>query len=316
MQPRKLISFGNSSYIISIPKAWVDKHDLGKGDFVYCSENGNDELLIAPQEKEIKKELRKLTIPVGKKTFKDVKREIISNYIAGYDVIRIESQQNLKFYKELRDSIRDFTTMDITDQGKNLIVAKDFLNLEKISLEDLMRRMDLIIRSMMEDTKHYDKKTNLEKIYNMDNEVNRITFMLFRFIKKALNDPRLAKSFGLSPENLLTLWLMVSHLEKFADEVKRISKFFRALNINKSAFKDVLYIYVLIEKEYLTTMKSYYNKNKDLAFNVASNKEVIIKECNNLLAKSNIAIIGSVIEKFKSMEHFIVFLARDIYEQN
>ena len=63
-------------------------------------------------------------------------------------------------------------------------------------------------------------------------------------------------------------------------------------------------------------MKSYYNKNKDLAFNVASNKDEILEKCNKLLTKSNIAITGSVIEKFKSMEHFIVFLARDIYEQN
>jgi|SRR3989344_4846804 len=316
MEPRKLISFGNSSYIISLPKAWVNRHDLGKGDFVYCFENGNDEIVIAPQEKEIKKEIRKVAINVGKKTFKEVKREIISNYIAGYDIIRVESNQNLKFYKELRDSIRDFTTMDITDQGKNLIVAKDFLNLERISLEDLTRRMDLIIRSMMEDTKHYDKKLNLEKIYNMDNEINRITFMLFRFIKKALNDPRLAKSFGLASENLLTLWLMVSHLEKFADEIKRVAKFFKVLNIKRADFEELLYIYALIEKEYLTTMKSYYNKNKDLAFNVASNKDEILEKCNKLLTKSNIAITGSVIEKFKSMEHFIVFLARDIYEQN
>jgi|SRR3989344_2446142 len=313
MEARRLISFGNSSYVISIPKNWLAKNGLNKGDFVYCAENGNNELILTPQQKEVKKALRTVNLNIGKKVFKEVRREFLSYYIDGYDVINVQSQLHLKYSNELRDIIRDITTMDIVEQNKKMIIAKDFLNIEKISLEDLTRRMDLIIRSMIEDSKQYNRN-KIAKVNSMDVEVNRITFMLFRFIKKALNDSNLAKLFGLTPEDLLGLWLLASNLERVADEIKRIARFLRLLNITKKEFEDIMVIYSMVEKEYLTAMKSFYNKDKELALSVAANKDRIIEICNKFAAKSNKPYIGSLVEKFKGMEIFTVYLSRAVYE--
>src|SRR3989338_5782396 len=313
MEPRKLISFGTSSYVISITKTWINKNELAKGDFIYLHENGNGEIVITPSQKEIKKEPRTISMNVMNKSLRDLRRELIANYIAGYDAIRLQGQINTKHYSDLRDIVRYFTTFDIVDQGKSYIVLKDFLNIEKISIEDLTRRIDLIIRSMIEDTKHINNNIKLDKVYAMDAEVNRITFMTFRFIKKALNDLKLAKLFGLSPDGLLSLWLLVSRLEKIADEVKRIAKFFKVLRLSKSETEEIVYVFTLIEKEYLNTVKAYYNKDRELAFTIAINKDRIIETCNKLTKKSSNAVCGSIVEKLKTMEIYIVYLARDVY---
>lgn len=315
MDPRKIISFGNSSYIISLPKSWLNKNDLGKGDFVYCSENINNELVLTSQQKEIKKELRSITISAVKKTSKDLMRELISSYISGYDIIKVQLQSGMKHDNGLRDIIRDFTTLDIIDQNKNMIIVKDFLNMEKISIDELTRRIDLIIRSMIEENKIYNSKINIDKTYRMDIEVNRISFMLFRFIRKSLNDSKLANLFKLTPEDLLSLWLLISHLEKIADEVKRVSKFLKLAKLSKKEFDEFLEVHAAIENEYLATIKSYYNKDKGIAFSVAANKGKIIEICNKFAKNSNNPMMSGLMEKIKGMETYLVYVARSIYER-
>ena len=315
MEARRLISFGSSSYVVSIPKRWVNKNGLNKGDFVYFTENGSNELIFTPQQKEIKKELRSITLNTGTKSFQEIRREFLSYYIGGYDVIRLQSKSNLKNPEEIRDTIRDITTMDIVEQNNNVIVAKDFLNVEKISVEDSTRRADLIIRSMIEDSKYMKNKSKFTKVYNMDTEVNRITFMMFRFIKKALNDTKLANAFSHSPESLLSLWLLASNLEKIADDAKRIARLLKTADLKKEEFDAIIGLYSTIEKEYLNAMKSYYNKNKEMALKVADNKDKIIEICNDFVARYDKSVIGGIVERLKSMEVYIVSLVRSIYDE-
>ena len=52
MEYRKLIKFGNSSHVISIPNNWLKKNNLNKGDTVYLDENGGKELVLTPEKKE------------------------------------------------------------------------------------------------------------------------------------------------------------------------------------------------------------------------------------------------------------------------
>ena len=72
MEYRKLIKFGESSFVVSIPKTWMTKNNLKKGDLVYFSENGNNELIIAPQLKEEDKEEKKIIINADNKDIKKI----------------------------------------------------------------------------------------------------------------------------------------------------------------------------------------------------------------------------------------------------
>ena len=55
---RKLISFGKTSFVMSIPKAWVTKNNLKKGDLIVLQEKENN-LLLSPEANAHEKELEK-----------------------------------------------------------------------------------------------------------------------------------------------------------------------------------------------------------------------------------------------------------------
>ena len=52
---RKLIGFGKNSYVVSLPKQWVEKNKLNKGDLISIDEN-KEGLLLKTNNVELKKE--------------------------------------------------------------------------------------------------------------------------------------------------------------------------------------------------------------------------------------------------------------------
>ncbi|MBS3134491.1 AbrB/MazE/SpoVT family DNA-binding domain-containing protein, partial [Candidatus Woesearchaeota archaeon] len=49
MEHRNLIKFGNSSFVISLPKDWIDRNKLKKGDAIFIEQNGSENLIIIPK---------------------------------------------------------------------------------------------------------------------------------------------------------------------------------------------------------------------------------------------------------------------------
>ena len=58
---RKLMGFSKGSFIITMPKSWVEKHNLKKGDTISIEE-GSNELVFYAGEKEIKKKEKFISI--------------------------------------------------------------------------------------------------------------------------------------------------------------------------------------------------------------------------------------------------------------
>ena len=86
---RRLIGFGKSSFVVSLPKSWIEKNKLVKGDLVYLKEQDH-ELVITSQEKENTNKLEKVVVTTDGKEFDTVKAEIIALYLKGYDMIEIK----------------------------------------------------------------------------------------------------------------------------------------------------------------------------------------------------------------------------------
>ena len=53
MEYRKLISFGKSSFVVSLPKSWIKQNKLKKGDLIHFEDEGNN-LVIKKKEEESK----------------------------------------------------------------------------------------------------------------------------------------------------------------------------------------------------------------------------------------------------------------------
>ena len=81
MNIRKLVKAGIASFTVSLPKEWIEKNKLKKGDSVYIVEKSANELLLSTEMKEQPKELNEITIVTENKDLETIRREITSAYV-------------------------------------------------------------------------------------------------------------------------------------------------------------------------------------------------------------------------------------------
>lgn len=279
---RRLVKAGQASHTISLPKEWLDRHKLKKGDLVYLYEKTDKELVITPESKADEEVPQKeITIPIDNKELSTIQREITSAYINNYNTIVLNGQSITRQTKDIRKMLHDFVALEVADQTANSIIAKDLLNLKEISIDKTIRRMDMLVRSMIQDSiSALDNAELAQSVQVRDYEVNRAYFLLMRLLKSSLANKQIADFFQLSNEKVLSYYYLTINLENFADCAKQLSEYL-AKEKKKDKMKSV---FQNVEKNYLEVMKAYFTKDRKLADGVALQREGLLKEANELPA--------------------------------
>lgn len=324
MEYRKLIKFGNSSFIVSLPKIWVEKHNLKKGDSIHLNINGNGELMISPKIIESTKEKKGITIDTNNKDIFYIKREIISAYINNYQNIVITGESLMEKSIGIREILNELVALEIMEQSSTRISAKDFLDMDNISIQNIVRKIDMIVRSTLFDIKTLAKsrKKTAEIAYSRDKDINRLTILALRTIKYGINNSAFLNTNKAKPFELLELYTVATHLEKIADEAKRISKILDHfiqdhMKSNEEAqyFDELLNILIEIESVYINAMKSFYKKDRHLAYDLAekrsNTKQKLAKLEDN---KQFIQRSKKIIEKMNVMLGHVHVITRLSYQ--
>ncbi|MEK6861132.1 MAG: AbrB/MazE/SpoVT family DNA-binding domain-containing protein, partial [Nanoarchaeota archaeon] len=91
MEYRKLIKFGNSSHVVSIPNEWIKRNNLKKGDTLYLSENGSNELILSPKvdTTNLNGGVKEIIIDISNCTTNDIKTKLTSAYLNDHTEIKI-----------------------------------------------------------------------------------------------------------------------------------------------------------------------------------------------------------------------------------
>ena len=105
---RKLIGFSKGSFAVSMPKSWVEKNHLKKGDLMAINENGC-ELVIAPNSAERKEVAQEVTIDANGKDLERLKCEIVSSYLNNCDTINIVSNNLNDQASKIKEIIRNLS---------------------------------------------------------------------------------------------------------------------------------------------------------------------------------------------------------------
>ena len=302
---RRLVKAGQASHTISLPKEWLDRHKLKKGDLVYLYEKGDKELLITPESKADEQVPQKeITIPIDDKEISTIQREVTSAYINNYNTIILNGQSVTRLTKDIRKMLHDFVALEVADQTSNSIIAKDLLNLKEISIDKTLRRMDMLVRSMIQDSIGSLESADLaQSVLVRDYEVNRAYFLLMRLLKSSLQNKQIADFFQLSNEKVLSYYYLTINLENYADCAKQLADYL-VKEKKKDKVKGVLQ---KVEKSYLDVMKSYFTRDKKLADGVALQREELLKEASELPP--------GIAELFKSMVTLTNNVARLVIDE-
>ncbi len=266
---RRLVKAGQASHTISLPKEWLEKNKLGKGATLYVHEKSDHELVVTPHlAEQAQADQKTVTIPVEGKALDTIQREITAAYVNNAGTIDLVGEGIAQHAKEIRRMLHDFVALEIAEQTATKISAKDLLNLQEISVDKSIKRMDIIVRTMLNDclaTAH--GKDLSESVLVRDYDVNRLYFLLTRLLKSALTNPSAAARFTLTPSAVLRNWMLVHHIEQLADTIKALCKDCTTIPAKKR--EPVAALLQQLAQDYLDTMKAVHENNKELADAVA-----------------------------------------------
>lgn len=315
MEVRRIIKFGNSSYAISLPKEWIKKNNLNKGDLIFLEKDSNGGLVIKLNNNKIKKPVKEVSIK-SSSDLKTTEREIFSAYVQGADIFSIAtknmSRDNIL---EIEKMLKNLPGVEILEKKPEEIIAFSFLDIENIKINDVIRKMDNIVRSMFEELQSYAEnkknKTSVSEIYKADNEVNRFFFLLWRLTVLGLNDPSFLSNIGKNAGELMHMWWLGMNIEFIGDEIKRIAKGFSEINLKKTTYKKFLDLLTKIKNHYISALTAYYKKDKETAINIASKKTEILELCESFSSDPKVLKINEKLKSIQSSIHNITKCALD-----
>lgn len=302
MHIRRLVKAGQTSHTISLPKEWISKNNLKKGDTIYVHQKSDTELLISTKESQKEPEKKEITIDIDGKDIDTIQREITSAYLNNYSTITLIGENITKQTKAIRKILHDFVALEISEQTQKRIIAKDLLNLQEISLTKTINRIDLIIRTMIDDTiKTFEGQQLQESIRYRDYDINRLYFLASRLLKGALKNNQLAEQLGINKEEVLSHWYLIVNLENLADYIKNISE--TAKTKKDTRLKEII---ALIQQNYLEIMKARHDNNKKLADAIIKRRKEIYTACNKLENSEINSIIKAITTTINNIAKIII----------
>jgi len=308
LTPRRLIKFGHSSFIISLPKEWLDKNKLKRGDLIYMNEAENE--LILSTHKKAEKEAKLITINVDNKNEDQIVRGIISAYINGFDELTIIGK-SLNSNKDIVEkALQNKIGIEVIDQSKNSIIVKNILDFNAISFNKIFLRMDNVIRSMFEDLKSGLQKPSfgewlVKEIYKADTEVNKIYLLILKLTKECNENPSLIRLLGTSNKELFSSQHIAFDLEYIGDELKKIAKLFASSRFKLEDKEHLLELLNFLESEHKELMSCYYNHDKEKAHKISGERKHFTMLSNKFFEKKTFPKRVEICEKLEIISGYI-----------
>ena len=318
MEYRKVIKFGNSSLVVSLPNTWVKKNNIKKGDSIFFEENGSNELVFRASSN-FKRYKKRILINATNKELIEIEREVNANYIKGFDTIEVLDENMHSRSKDIRDILQNLVGLEILEQTQKRLIAKDLSDIDSIPVLGLVKRIDIIIRSMMQDSfnlltsNRKEKEDKVSSIYDRDKDINRLVFLAFRVLRFLLDNPSFAARKNIANQKIFSYFIIFENLEKLADTIKRRSRLLISTNQDQEYNKELMPLLKNLEGYYSDCMKAFINNDAKFALEVGSRKDKFIETHKKLLDKYNDANTALIHELLNSTLVYIRNLARSVY---
>lgn len=308
---RRLIKFGDSSHVVSLPKKWIERHHLTKGDIIAFEEEESG-LRLLPYK--TNKDVPLPEITVTAENIHDLRHKIIAAYINNYSMIHIVSDKLQDQLPQIREIVHSLVALEIVQQTSKSVTLKDYLNVNDISLGDTIRRIDRVLQSMAEDVRRVLKGVggNNGVIEQKEMDVNRLTFLMFKALKKCF-DPRIRQLLDITLSEIIFYWEVVMFMERVGDQLKRIARYVKN---NREISDDILICFDKAFDFYKLSMKAFYTSDQELALRIEETKRTILGDIENIIVQYNDYALVSIVEKMKNMVLQATYIAGTVITFN
>jgi len=270
---RKLQMTGGSTYIISLPKNWVEEMKLERGSVLILNQNDDMSLNIRPKYTSFQEKPKKVVITIDHTNEpQSVVRHLVSTYLRGFNIIEIRSSDK-RIEPETRYAVKEFVRKklvgtEIVSDLPNELTLQILLSYSKLSVKDALRRMSIIAASMHRDaiqTLSNDNPRIAKEVLNMDDEVDRFSFYVMRLLNVAVMDALVLKESGIvNPQHCLGYRLITKSVERLADHATNIAENRLTLHfvpINEEILKELNSISQSAIKVFEAAVEALFNED-------------------------------------------------------
>lgn len=228
---RKVQITGGATFMVTLPKGWAERVGLRPGSPLLLAPREGALILVPEGRTGPTRALFRLDLERGGRLSGEaLAREIISLYIAGFDIIEVQGERiSPEERRVIRETTRALIGPEIVEESATTVVIHNLLDLAEVSAERTFERIYLITRSMFADA----LKALLERdgelardVVGRDSEVDRLFLMLSRQLRIALQDP-----LGEGQLLLFDYHTAAKQLERIADHAVKIAQAGLALEL-------------------------------------------------------------------------------------
>ena len=292
METRKVQKTGGSSFIISLPIKWIEKHEIKPKDSLGIIPQPDGNLLITPQINS-EKFLKTKKFDVEEIDDYDfLFRLLIGAYIMGFSIIKLESGK--KFEPYIRDCVINFTQIamgpEIIEETNNFILVKDTLDPKEMPFEVSIKRMYILAESMHEDVINALLTGNrdlAEDVIKRDNDIDRLHWLIGRQSNIFMKDIRLCQKMGVTLEDANQFHFFSKFLERIGDHAVKIAK---------------SVILLIDQKQDENIMKKISNASK-VSLKLLTNSFDAWLRKDIILANSNIDSVKELVDTCEEISH-------------
>jgi phosphate uptake regulator len=318
MDQRKLIKLGNSSFAIALPKQWVDKAGLKKGDNIFITPNSNGELIIQPQYIKSNSD-EEMILNLEGKGERDIYREIIAAYINGMDLIKIKV--NKKDLKCAKEALKGLFGVEIIDTKKDAITSKGIIDIHSLSIDSITRRIDNSVRDIIEELEPLIKKGHLsskeyDEIVNAKKDVNRSYFLLCRIMVQGIDNPSILNTLKINSSTLVYSWSVGLHIKRIGDNLKEIARILSKTKLNETESELMLSLLQKTKENFITSLTTYHLKDKEQSSTIARTKEEIHNLCSRTSERSITRELCNIFIKIQHDTHNIARYVMDFIKED
>lgn len=323
---------GGSTYIISLPKDWIDELKIKVGEHVTIVKNSNQSLTLFPRERIGIEKKSVAIIPSSQKdSGESIKRKTIAAYLAGYKTIKIKTK-GIRIPPEHAKSIRELvrTTMigtEIVESSSEQIVLQVLTRLPELSFDTALKRMYLMASNMVKEAMECYEELDMahsDEVVNMDDEVDRFGLYMRRNLVLAVGNERILHDMGLrKPSDCLGYRSVVTRIERIADHASLMAKRTKFLE-EKIDVKILNKIKNLSEKSlevFESSISAVQSNDFEKGENVAEKVREIIEEEKQIMNKiketeKNSTVLRFLLEDVRRIAEYSGDIAEVAIDEN
>lgn len=253
---RKIQCTGRGSYIICLPKEWVESIELEKGSEIAFKLQDNSMLTLVPRkileksEGAKKPRLKEYWVNVKpKEDTQSLCRKIKALYLIGADIIkvRIKNEEELsKHALAMTELVKNVLLgAEIIDTTSNEITIQILVNHPSFPIESAIKRMATMVllasKSITTSVENMDEKM-FKNIRDICFDTNRLNLYVIRQLKYGIQR-NLYREMGFkSPKEFLLYRMIAQNIKDIAENIIKVVD-------NLETFKKLIHEHVIFLKE-------------------------------------------------------------------